>query len=85
MALSTTARGGRRGGDLEERGNPLKVATVNHHLKPLKAIFNRGIKTGKLTYNPIRAVKLFKENNARNRCLSPGEEARLFEQAPSLW
>jgi len=78
VAMSTTARGGRRGGDPEERGNPLKVATVNHHLKLLKAIFNRAIKTGKLTYNPVRAIKLFKENNARTRCLTPEEEARLF-------
>jgi hypothetical protein len=54
------------------------VATVNHHLKLLKAIFNRAIKNGKLPYNPVRAVKLFKENNARNRCLSLEEEARLF-------
>ena len=82
VAMSTTARGGRRGGDPEERGNPLKVATVNHHLKLLKAIFNRAIKTGKLTYNPVRAVKLFKENNARNRCLSLEEEARLFAHLP---
>jgi len=81
-ALATTARGGRRGGDPEERQNPLKVATVNHHLKLLKAIFNRAIKTGKLAYNPVRAVKLFKENNARTRCLTPEEEARLFTHLP---
>jgi integrase len=82
VTLATTARGGRRGGDPEARGNPLKVATVNHHLKLLKTIFNRGVKTGKLTYNPVRAVKLFKENNARNRCLSPKEQARLFAHLP---
>ncbi len=81
-SLATTARGGRRGGDPEERGDPLKVATVNHHLKLLKAIFNRAIKTGKLTYNPVRAVRLFKENNARVRCLTPEEEARLFAHLP---
>jgi integrase len=81
-ALATSARGGRRGGDPDERKNPLKVATVNHHLKLLKAIFNRAVKTGKLTYNPVRAVKLFKENNARNRCLSLEEEVRLFEHLP---
>ncbi len=80
VGLASTARGGRHGGDPEERGNPLKVATINHHLKLLKAIFNRAIKTGKLTYNPVRAVKLFKENNARTRCLTDEEEARLFAQ-----
>jgi integrase len=30
----------------------------------------------------VRAVKLFKENNARTRCLTPEEEARLFELLP---
>lgn len=80
--LAGHARGGRRGGRPEDRTEPLRVATVNHHLKLLKAIFNRAIKTGKLTYNPVRAVKLFKENNARNRCLSDEEERRLFEHLP---
>jgi integrase len=80
--LARTARGGRRGGRPADRMSPLKVATINHHLKLLKAIFNRAIKTGKLTFNPVRAVKLFKENNARNRCLSPEEESRLFEHLP---
>jgi integrase len=80
--LSGLARGGKRGGRPQDRESPLKVATVNHHLKLLKAIFNRAIKTGKLTYNPVRAVKLFKENNARNRCLSAEEEARLLANLP---
>ena len=80
--LAGHARGGRRGGRPEERTEPLRVATVNHHLKLLKAIFNRAIKTGKLTYNPVRAVKLFRENNARNRCLSDEEEKRLFKHLP---
>ncbi len=80
--LAGHSRGGRRGGRPQDRTEPLRVATVNHHLKLLKAIFNRAIKTGKLTYNPVRAVKLFKENNARNRCLSVEEEARLFKHLP---
>ena len=55
---------------------------MNHHLKLLKAIFNRAIKTEKLTYNPVREVKLFKENNARIRCLTPEEQGRLFAHLP---
>jgi len=61
---------------------PLAVATVNHHLKLLKAIYNRAIRAGWLTYNPVAAVKLYQEHNARNRCLSPEEEARLLEALP---
>lgn len=33
--MATTARGGRRGGRPEDRKDPLKVATVSHHLKLL--------------------------------------------------
>ena len=62
---------------------PLAVATVNHHLKRLKAIYNQAIRAGRLTYNPVAAVKLYKEHNARNRCLSWEEEARLMEALPS--
>lgn len=47
-----------------------KVATVNHYLKFLKAVFNRAMRRELLTYNPVRSVKLFQEHNARNRCLS---------------
>src|SRR5262249_38653624 len=59
------------------------VATVNHHLRLLKAIYNRTIRHGRLTVNPMRAVPLFREHNARNRCLSMEEEARLMEALPS--
>jgi integrase len=64
------------------------VATVNHYLKFLKAlkfleaVFNRAIRQGQLTYNPLSAVKLYRENNTRNRCLSPDEETRLVNALP---
>jgi integrase len=60
------------------------VATVNHHLKLLKAMFNRAIRQGRVTLNPVSAVKLFQEHNARNRCLSLSreEEGRLLEALP---
>jgi integrase len=59
-----------------------KVATVNHYLKFLKAVFNRAMRRGLLTYNPVQSVKLFQEHNARNRCLSAEEETRLTEALP---
>jgi integrase len=59
-----------------------RVATVNHHRKLLKAMFNRAIRQGRVTLNPVSAVKLFQEHNARNRCLSREEEGRLLEALP---
>jgi integrase len=54
------------------------VATVNAYLKYLKAVFSRAVRQGRLGYNPVHAVKLYRENNARNRCLSAEEESRLL-------
>ena len=58
------------------------VATVNQHLKLLKAIYNRA-RAGRLTYNPVAPVKLYQEHNARNRCLTPEEETRLLAALPA--
>lgn len=61
----------------------LAVATVNHHLKLLKALYNRAIRHGRLSFNPVAAVRLTTENKARNRCLNPEEERRLLHALPS--
>ena len=50
---------------------------MNAYLKYLKAVFNRAVRQGRLGYNPAGAVKLYREDNARNRCLST-EETRLL-------
>lgn len=61
----------------------LAVATINHHLKLLKAVYNRSIRQGNhVGHNPVAAVRLTREHNARNRCLSAEEEARLLEALP---
>jgi integrase len=59
------------------------VATANQYLKLMKAVFNRALRHGHVAHNPVAAVKLYRENNARNRCLSPEEEAALLEALPS--
>jgi hypothetical protein len=56
--------------------------TVNHHLKLLKAMFNRAIRQGRLTYNAVTGVKLYQEHGGRNRCLNGEEEARLPDALP---
>ncbi len=61
---------------------PLSPATVNRDLALLKATFNRAVRAGKVDSNPVKAVKLFRENNARTRCLTDEEEARLYEALP---
>lgn len=56
-----------------------KKATVNRHLALLRHLFNRltrqGVYAGR---NPVSAVGLFREENARTRWLTPEEEKRLF-------
>lgn len=53
-------------------------ATVNRELSCFKNLFNMGIKWEWVRENPVREVKLFRENNARLRWLSRAEEAQLL-------
>ncbi len=64
------------------QGSRLAPATVNRDLALLKATFNRARKAGKVPHNPVQVVPLFKENNARTRCLTDEEEARLYSALP---
>ena len=52
-------------------------ASVNRELAFLKHLFNVAIADGKADTNPVRSVKLFKENNKRVRFLSEEEETEL--------
>jgi integrase len=60
-----------------------KPATVNREVACLKTIFNKAIKDRKAERNPAQGVKLLKENNERNRVLSPEEYARLLVHCPA--
>jgi integrase len=57
-----------------------KPATVNRELASLKTIFSKAIKNRKAESNPAQGVKLLKENNERDRILSPKEYTRLLAQ-----
>ena len=57
-------------------GTTLKVGKINRNLSLLKAIFSLAIREGWLERNPVSRIKLEKENNVRDRVLSPEE----FEQ-----
>jgi len=55
-----------------------KPATVNREIACLKTIFNKALRNGKAEHNPALGVKLLKENNERDRILSPEEYIRLL-------
>jgi site-specific recombinase XerD len=60
-----------------KRIEQVKPASVNRELQFLKHVFNVAIADGLADTNPVRAVKLFKENNQRIRYLTAEEEVRL--------
>lgn len=70
-------------GDIEryiaKRRSVVKPATTNRELAFLKRVFNVAIADGLTERNPVRAVRLRKENNARVRYLSDAEEKALRE------
>jgi integrase len=65
------------------RGTPTKPATVNREVTTFKTVFNKAMKNGKAERNPAQGVKPFKENNARDRILSPEEYVRLLAHSPA--
>ncbi len=61
-----------------QRVRNVKPSTVNRELSLLKTIFNLGIKWGYAAANPVREVKLFREESIKERILGRDEEARLL-------
>jgi len=70
-------------GAISYRRKPNKPSTVNGELTTFKTIFNKAIRNGKAERNPAQGVKQLKENNARDRILSPDEYARLLAHCPA--
>jgi integrase len=69
-------------GSANESIIPLAPATVIRELACLKTIFSKAVKNGKALRNPTQGVKMLKENNERDRVLSPEEYARLLAHCP---
>lgn len=62
-----------------ERLSEVAPATINRQLACLKSIYNKAIAWGKFSGpNPVKSVKLFKENNQRLRFLEKEEILRLL-------
>jgi integrase len=52
--------------------------TINRELAFLKNLFTQAITWGKVAENPVKLVRLFREDNARTRFLTEEEEAQLL-------
>ena len=63
----------------------LSPATINRHLALLRSVYYLGIRNRKVEHNPMRGIKLFRENNARVRYLNQEEEFRLFQTLPERY
>jgi len=60
--------------------------TINRYFAGLRRILNLAIAEGKLTTNPVKGVKFFREPVGRLRFLSDGEITRLREtMSPEHW
>jgi len=65
--------------EYKSRGiNGFSPATVNRELACMKHLYTIAIKWGKVTRNPVKDVKLFKESNSRLRYLEFEETERLI-------
>ncbi len=60
-----------------------KPGTVNRELACLKTILNKAILWNHAKNNPVRQVKLFREDNQIVRFLSPEESKRLIAHCPA--
>lgn len=62
----------------------VKEATINRELTVLKSIFSKAVLWGLAHRNPVKEVRLFKEERIPIRILGPVERRRLFEAAPEF-
>jgi integrase len=58
----------------------VKPATINRDLVSLKRLFNKAIEWRFALANPVKGVRLLKEQNERIRWLEPQEEKALLER-----
>ena len=64
-----------------QRKDFFAVATINREMALLKHMFTKAIEWGYADENPVKKIKLYKENNARVRYLEKEEIKKLIENA----
>jgi integrase len=73
MSKKTTAQG--------KPKRKISPATVNRELALLKTIFSKAVEWGRIPVNPLARVKKFREDNIKERILTPEETGWLIEAA----
>ena len=63
----------------KKRIDEVSPVTLNRELACLKHMFTKAIEWEKVDYNPVKRVKLLREDNARLRYLTCDEVQRLYE------
>jgi site-specific recombinase XerD len=66
----------------KRKAEGLKPATLNREIATMKKAFSLAVEWEWLKHNPIAKVSLEKENNARTRWLTYGEESELLPVCP---
>ena len=69
-----TTQGRSRNKDIARKGKKWAPATCNRYKALISMVYREGIKNGKVSVNPARQVERRRENNQRDRFLSPQEE-----------
>jgi integrase len=64
--------------------NNANKSTINREVALLKAVFNKAILWGKARENPVKHVKLYRENNTIIRFLSRSEARSLLDACNNL-
>ncbi len=59
---------------------PISKGTIDRELATLKAMFNMAIRDGMADVNPVKEVKFFREDNKKERILTPEEIQRLLAE-----
>jgi integrase len=65
-----------------KKGWTVSHARVNRELAILKSVFSKGVLWGKVSDNPVKRVTMFREDNKRERILTPEEKTELLKHSP---
>jgi integrase len=69
----------------QQRVAKVKPATVNREIALLKHMFNMAIRWGKADANPMKDVRLFREDNIQERVLSQDEITRILDSCSDYY
>jgi integrase len=62
----------------QRKEDGVRETTINRELAFLKNVFTKAIDWGKTSENPVKKVRLYREDNSRTRFLTDEEEERLL-------